>query len=128
MDRSNVLKGFNNHLSEFFDDIERIFPNDIEIQKARVSLNNLKKMNPKIIIGVWKTYISDKYSNEIDKGDIEYFLNKNYSSDLQDSDYNKEILDKIEKMKNSIKLMQDDSKEKSIKYLQNLNKLCNLYH
>ena len=128
MDRSNVLKGFNNHLSEFFDDIERIFPNDIEIQKARVSLNNLKKMNPKIIIGVWKTYISDKYSNEIDKGDIEYFLNKNYSSDLQDSDYNKEILDKIEKMKNSIKLMQDDSKEKTIKYLQNLNKLCNLYH
>ena len=128
MDRSNVLKGFNNHLSEFFDDIERIFPNDIEIQKARVSLNNLKKMNPKIIIGVWKTYISDKYSNEIDEGDIEYFLNKNYSSDLQDSDYNKEILDKIEKMKNSIKLMQDDSKEKTIKYLQNLNKLCNLYH
>ena len=128
MDRSNVLKGFNNHLSEFFDDIERIFPNDIEIQKARVSLNNLKKMNPKIIIGVWKTYISDKYSNEIDKGDIEYFLNKNYSSDLQDSDYIKEILDKIEKMKNSIKLMQDDSKEKTIKYLQNLNKLCNLYH
>ena len=128
MDRSNVLKGFNNHLSEFFDDIERIFPNDIEIQKARVSLNNLKKMNPKIIIGVWKTYISDKYSNEIDKGDIEYFLNKNYSSDLQDSDYIKEILDKIEKMKNSIKLMQDDSKAKTIKYLQNLNKLCNLYH
>ena len=128
MDRSNVLKGFNNHLSEFFDDIERIFPNDIEIQKAHVSLNNLKKMNPKIIIGVWKTYISDKYSNEIDKGDIEYFLNKNYSSDLQDTDYNKEILDKIEKMKNSIKLMHDDSKEKTIKYLQNLNKLCNLYH
>ena len=128
MDRSNILKGFNNHLSEFFDDIERIFPNDIEIQKAHVSLNNLKKMNPKIIIGVWKTYISDKYSNEIDKGDIEYFLNKNYSSDLQDTDYNKEILDKIEKMKNSIKLMHDDSKEKTIKYLQNLNKLCNLYH
>jgi hypothetical protein len=128
MDRSNILKGFNNHLSEFFDDIIHVFPDDVEIKKAHVSLINLKKMNPKIIIGVWKTYISDKYSNEIDKGDIEYFLNKNYSSDLQDTDYNKEILDKIEKMKNSIKLMQDDSKEKTIKYLQNLNKLCNLYH
>ena len=40
----------------------------------------------------------------------------------------KEILDKIERMKNSIRLMSDESKEKTIKYLQNLNKLCKLYY
>ena len=128
MDRSNILKGFNNHLSEFFNDIIRVFPDDIEIKKAHVSLSNLKHMNPKIIIGVWKTYISDNYSQQIENGNIEYFLNKNYSSDLQDNDYNKEILDKIERMKNSIRLMSDESKEKTIKYLQNLNKLCKLYN
>ena len=128
MDRSNILKGFNNHLSEFFDDIIHIFPDDIEIKKAHQSLTNLKKINPKIIINVWKTYISDHYSQQIEEGNIEYFLNKNYTSDLQDSDYNKEILEKIERMKNSIGLMGDDNKEKTIKYLQNLNKLCKLYH
>ena len=85
-------------------------------------------MNPKIIIEVWKAYISDKYSEEIEKGDLTYFLNKNYSEDLEDNDYNKEILDKIEKMKNSIDLMSNENKEKTIKYLQNLNKLCKLYN
>ena len=128
MDRSNILKGFNNHLSEFFDDIITVFPDDIEIKKAHTTLTNLKKINPKIIIQVWKTYISDHYSEQIENGDIEYFLNKNYTSDLKDTDYNKEILDKIEKMKNSIILMNHDDKEKTIKYLQNLNKLCKLYH
>ena len=128
MDRSNILKGFNNHLSEFFDDILIVFPNDLELKKAHTSLNNLKKMNPKIIIEVWKAYISDKYSEEIEKGDLTYFLNKNYSEDLEDNDYNKEILDKIEKMKNSIDLMSNENKEKTIKYLQNLNKLCKLYN
>ena len=128
MDRSNILKGFNNHLSEFFDDILIVFPNDLELKKAHTSLNNLKKMNPKIIIEVWKAYISDKYSEEIEKGDLTYFLNKNYREDLEDNDYNKEILDKIEKMKNSIDLMSNENKEKTIKYLQNLNKLCKLYN
>ena len=109
MDRSNILKGFNNHLSEFFDDILIVFPNDLELKKAHTSLNNLKKMNPKIIIEVWKAYISDKYSEEIEKGDLTYFLNKNYSEDLEDNDYNKEILDKIEKMKNSIDLMSNEN-------------------
>ena len=42
MDRSNILKGFNNHLSEFFDDILIVFPNDLELKKAHTSLNNLK--------------------------------------------------------------------------------------
>ena len=128
MERSNILKGFNNHLSEFFDDIVSIFPNDSDIKTAHMSLTNLKRLNPRIIIEVWKTYISDNYSEQIENGNIEYFLNKNYSSDLKESDYNKEILNKIEKMKNSIRLMSDDNKEKTIKYLQNLNKLCKLYH
>lgn len=128
MDKSNILKGFNNHLSEFFDDILRVFPNDIEIKKAHTSLTTLKMMNPKIIISVWNTYIANNYSDEIENGNLTYFLSKDYSSDLQDSDNNKEILDKIEKMKNSIMLMSDENKEKTIKYLQNLNKLCKLYH
>ena len=127
MDKSTILKGFNRHLSEFFDDVLRVFPNDIEIKKAHSSLTTLQSMNPKIIINVWKTYISNYYSDEIEKGNLEYFLSKDYSSDLQDSDNNKEILDKIEKMKNSIMLMSDENKEKTIKYLQNLNKLCKLY-
>lgn len=127
MDKSSILKGFNNHLSEFFDDIIRVFPDDLEIKKAYISLNNLKKINPKIIISVWKKNISDIYSDQIDNGNIEYFLNKNYSSDFEYDD-NIEILKKIEEMKNSIKFMSDDNKNKTIKYLQNLNKLCKLYH
>ena len=54
MDKTSILKGFNNHLSEFFDDILVVFPDDIEIKKAHVSLSNLKKMNPRIIIEVKK--------------------------------------------------------------------------
>ena len=128
MNKLNLLKGFNSHLDDFFNDIVRVFPNDLEIKTAQVSLSNLMKANPKIIVGIWKTYISNHYTLEIENGNIDFFLNKNYTSDLKDSSNHKEILDKINRMKNSINLMSDEDKQKTIKYLQNLNKLCNLYH
>ena len=128
MEKSDLLKTFNNQLSELFEDIIRIFPNDKEIYLAYTSLTTLKKMNPKLIINVWKKYIMDTYNNEIENGNIDYFLHKNYTDDLKHTEYANEILSKIEKIREPIKSLTDENKTKTIQYIQNLTNLCKFYY
>ena len=127
MEKSQILQAFNNHLIEFFNDIVKIFPDDKEINLACTSLTGIRKMNPKLIISIWKNYINEKYLKEIESGNIDFFINENYESALKDSNSSKEILSKIETLRTPIKLMGDINKKKTIKYVQNLTKLCSMY-
>ena len=77
MNKSELLSGFNNHINEFFDDVVTIFPNDSDIQVAQTSLLTIRKVNPKLIIAIWKEYIMDPYCEEINNGNIDFFINKN---------------------------------------------------
>jgi hypothetical protein len=122
-----LITTFNNHFLEFVDDVQSIFPNDIEIKKAKQALEMLKKANPKMIISIWKRYILNKYNSEIQQGNIEFFLNKDYSRDLNVDDSNK-ILESIERLRGPIKQMGDDNLKKTIKYIQNLTKICEMYY
>ena len=128
MNKIDILTGFNNHIVDFFNDVLTIFPNDTEISVAHSSLIAIRKVNPRLIVTIWKQYISDPYTNQIQCGDINFFINRDYSTDLKDSDKATTILQKIDTLREPIKLMGDDNKKKTIDYIQNLTKLCNLYH
>ena len=88
-------------------------------------------MNPKLLIKVWKKYVVNRYQNEINNNNINYFLNKNYSPDIIKTEYDDEIVNKmmevILRLKKYVNQMDDHNKQKSLKYLQNLIKLSELY-
>ena len=123
---SNLVKVFNDHLIEFLDDVITIFPENTDIQTGRTFIIGIKKINPKKIIKSWKMYINDKYIDEIDKSNMDFFINKDYTQDLQYTTGN------INNIINNIKiLLRETSQEnidKSLKYVQNLCKICNLYY
>ena len=129
---SQVLKGFNDHFMEFVEDIERVFPDDNDISTVKNSFMELRKANPKIIIKVFKKQFMDLYSSEIENGDIDFFINKDYKKDIgnmlgnmADSEY---ILKKIDLLREPVKNMQKSDQENVIKYIQNLSKLCEVYY
>ena len=131
MNKSDILTGFNNHIIDFFSDVLVLFPNDLEIKTAHLSLIGIRKVNPKMIVTVWKNYISDKYKSEIEVGNLVFFINRNYNNDLQDLQdvQNASInLNKIDTLREPIKQMSDVNKQKIINYIQNLTKLCILYY
>lgn len=127
MNNSMLLQGFNNHFEEFVSDVQTVFPDDLDVNTAANLLGTLRKANPKMIIKIWKAYISDTYGAQIEKGDISFFLGKNYGQDLQDLDGSKRVLDAIEKLRAPINAMTQENKDKSMKYIQNLTKLSNMY-
>ena len=128
MNKQEIYKGFNNHFVEFIDDIQSIFPDDKDISTTRESLLLIKKSNPKLIIDVWYKSITLKYNNEINSGNIDFFIDKNYNEDLQlGAQQNNKALEIIEKLRMPIKNMGEENKNKCFKYIQNLSKLSLLY-
>lgn len=123
-----VLKAFNNHFIEFVEDIANYFNDSLEIQTTANALRAMRKANPKLIVSIWYEYIVMKYSNEIEAGDISFFLNKEYGSDLAAMDNKNNVLEAIDKLREPIKSMDSEDQQKSMKYIQNLTKLSKLYY
>ena len=126
-DKSTISKAFNKHLFDFLSDLQGIFPDSKEIEFAKKSFETIKRLNTTAIIKVWYTNVSIPYGEEISNGNIDFFINKDYSADLVDVNKNDEIIKMIEKIRGPIASTSDVNKEHSLKYLQNLNKLSLAY-
>ena len=125
---SSILKAFNKHLVDFINDIISVFPDNRDLKVTKTALQTWKRINPKSILEIWKTCITDKYKVQIEKGDYGFFINKNYKEDISGCDNSSDILTSIEQLRNPISLMSKDNQEKAIKYIQNLTKLSILYY
>ena len=124
---SNILTAFNDHFVEFVSDIQSVFPEDTDILTAKNALLAIRKANPKMIIKIWNTFIVGKYKNEIESGNLDFFVNKDYSNDVANTDNSSKIIESIDRLRAPIKLMSNDNQEKTMKYVQNLTKLASIY-
>tara|TARA_B110001469_G_C9646039_1_gene326550 strand:+ start:1442 stop:1822 length:381 start_codon:yes stop_codon:yes gene_type:complete len=120
-----IQRAFNTHFIEFVDDIGNYFSENMEIQTTATTLRTAKKVNPKLIISVWYDNIVKKYDDKIEKGDISFFVTKEYSDDVSG---NNTILNGIDRIRKPVQEMPTTEQEKAMKYVQNLTKLCKLYY
>jgi hypothetical protein len=127
MSTQNILTAFNDHFVEFISDIQSVFPENADVLTAKNSLMMIRKANPKMIIKIWKSNIVDKYKRQIEDGDISFFVEKDYSGDLSIAEYSDKIMEGIDRLRQPIKDMAPDNRAKTMKYIQNLTKLCILY-
>ena len=123
----SVLTAFNEHFTEFVNDIHRVFPEDNDILFAKNAFSAIRRVNPRMIIKIWNSYIANKYREEIEAGNIDFFIRKDYSQDLANADNSSRITDAIDRLRNPIKSMTETDQAKTMKYIQNLTKLANLY-
>jgi hypothetical protein len=129
MDKSTILQAFNNHFFEFVDDIQNVFPENTDISASKLALSAMRRMNPRLIIKIWHDYVVLKYDDNIQNGDISFFLNKDYSEDLAGlGSYSNTIISKINVLREPIKNMGAENQDKSMKYIKNLNKMAKLYN
>ena len=127
MNKLEILSAFNVHFLDFLQDIERVFPNDVDIKTAINFLQTVKKTNPRLIIVFFKQQINDLYGEYIHKNDLTYFLNKKYDNDII-GDSTKDILNKIDQLREPIRKMDSKNKQHILQYMQDLCKLSVLYN
>jgi len=129
MNKDQVVDTFNKHFMEFIIDIERVFPNDSDILSVRKTLSKSLFIMPKTLIRMFNDYFVAMYSTEIDSGDLTFFIENDYRSK---HGYKKTddvwIIDKIDILREPVRNMSQEDKEKVIQYLKNLKKLSDLYN
>ena len=76
MSKNQVIETFNKHILEFIMDIERVFPNDTDITASRKSLSRTIIMIPKSVIRAFNEHFCMVYSNEIDSGNLDFFIDR----------------------------------------------------
>ena len=117
---------------QLFDDILLIIPNDSDIMAAKVYVSGIKQANPKLIITSWHNSVTLKYKGQIDTGDYDFAINKDYNADITNhceknsSDF-KYFEKMIEKIRDIVKNLNEDNRQKLIKYVQNISNLTTLY-
>ena len=127
-DKSTILKTFNLQFFNFLDDVIKVFPDKDDIIIGKKSFETIKRANPTIIIKIWFTQVYSVYRESIDKGDVEYFIKKDYGQDLQGLANNGEVLRIINTLREPIGEMDDVNKKHTSKYLLILSKLSEVYN
>lgn len=123
---SNLLTVFNDHFAEFVNDIQSVFPDDRDILTAKNAFSAVRKANPKLLVRIWVNYVATPYKDVIEAGDINFFITKDYSSDLAKNDNSDKIMESIDRLRNPVKQMSPENQAKTMKYIQNLCKLSAL--
>ena len=129
MNKNQIIDTFNKHFMDFIIDIERVFPTDTDIMSMRKSLNKSLMFSPKALIRMFNDYFVALYSNEIDNGDLNFFIQNDYRTKhgYKETD-DVWIINKIDILREPVSSMSDEDKSKVIQYLKNLKKLSDLYN
>ena len=135
------MSAFNDHYIEFINDIISVFPNDPDILTAKNAILMIRKANPKMLILMWNEYFVKKYRTQIEAGDIDFFISNDYVGDVLTikgatqcavpsvvTESSDKIIEAIDRLRNPVRLMSSENKEKSMKYIQNLTKLSIIYN
>ena len=125
---SLIIQAYFKHFDEFMEDILRVYPENKRYIKLKMYFDGFKKANPRILIMAWKKCISEPYRKQIEKGDIDFFMEKDYSEDVAWAHKKHRVEDGINEMKNSVQDMSQENIKKAMKYVQNLSKICDLYN
>ena len=128
MDKSNILRAFNEHFSDFMQDVIRVFPNDNNLSACKIALEKIRKANPKLIMVTFTNEFVHKYREQIMNNNLDFFIKKDFSNDLHNTSNASIIIDKINLLREPVSKMNNIDKEKTIQYIQNLTKLSDIYH
>lgn len=128
MNKNQIIDAFNKHLMEFILDVERVFPNDMDIKASRRSISKTIMLMPKAIIRMFYENFVLIYKSEIESGDLTFFIDNDYVSkheaDLKDD---VSLIDKINELREPVRNMTDADKANVVQYLKNLKQLAELY-
>lgn len=126
-DKTTLSRAFNNVFFEFLKDISGLFPENTDIKDAMSGLELMKKANPTSIIKAWQFFVCEPYKEQIAAGDITFFCEKDYRQDLANVSKADEIMKAIQRIRDPLKMLEEENKKITFKYVSDLCKLSSIY-
>jgi hypothetical protein len=117
-----MMRAFVQQFKELMSDLDRVFPEDVDVRSATTGMGALLSANPKMVAKVFNECVGIPYGEAFEKGDLGFFLRKDYSADIQlnNSDY---VLKKIDNLRSPISKLDKKCHDAVLRYFANLTKL-----
>ena len=130
MEKKHIVKAFNEHIIDLYDDLKIIFPKNNDVRAGKTMVETFSKFNRKKMISSWHTYITNKYGEKIDAGDDDFFLQHTFEEECAGytGSSKQENMQWMEDLKKLWKQMNSENRSKTIKYFQNLTTMSRLYY
>jgi hypothetical protein len=126
--QKQIVDIFNTHFGEFLDDIIRVFPLEESIHKAKTYINTITAKDPRMVITIWKCTVVAGYESQVMAGNIDFFINKDYTADLAKfGAASDKLLQTINDLRSKIRDLDEDNKAKTVKYMQNLTNISRMF-
>jgi hypothetical protein len=126
-DKTTILRAFNNLFFEFLGEVQKVIPENGDIKDAITGLELLKKANPTCIVKAWHFFVYEPYKEEIGRGDITFFCEKDYQNYLAYMSNSDEIMKAIQRIRDPIRSMSEDNKKVVLQFVSNLCRLSLVY-
>lgn len=132
VNKSLLVKIFSEQVVELYRDMKMVYPNNTSIKTGLTLVEQIKTFNPKLLISKYKDGVNDEYYEQIVKGDLDFFINKNYEADCLKAGFvgneAKSQAAWLETIKELYKEQGEENKRKIKKYFQNFSKICKMYY
>jgi hypothetical protein len=124
--KEQVIEIFNAQFKELLDDVLRLFPTLPDLVAAKKAVTKVIAITPSTLIKLFRTHVTSQYGDKIAAGDLAYFLEHDYASDLTNmglADESNLLLQKIDALREPIRQMAPQEQQHVLKYMQNLCQL-----
>ena len=130
IDRPTIIRSFNDHFFEFLDDMLKVLPDNKSIKTSLNSFRLLTDVNKAILVKCWHKFVYMKYKDVIEKGNVEFFFEKDYSEDLTKLNNSAKIMEIIDTVRQPAKEICENPKNKAyiVTYIDNLCKLSVIFN
>lgn len=123
-----LIKAFNTHFFQFINEIADVLPECEEIELSKTYLETVKSANPTLLVKIWYQFIYEPYSTEIEKGNMNFFFEKDYAHDVKQMPQSEKILDFVDKViRKSLKQLDDNNLDKCKEHILLLSRISNKY-
>ena len=125
----SAVQFFNNSMDQFLAEMVAILPADENIALAKNAVLAARKANPKLLVKMWRQLVVGPYEDRIVAGDIQFFLDRDYTEDIQklgdDSKLEKAIVI-IQSIKDAIASLSCEQTRGAVAHIQRLTALSKL--
>jgi len=129
--KQTLMRAFNNCFFEFMDDIISVLDDPTTLNTLNIAKKNcelIQSANPNILVRAWYQQLYSRYGSIIDAGDVSFFLEKDYTSDIRQFDYPEHIMKVINTFREPLNNLSDNNKDMAMKHIQMLSTISAKYN
>ena len=123
-ERRLLMGAFVSQFRELCEDLNRVFPEDVDVRGATTAFQTLLTANPKLVLNVYHMHVTLPYQDAFFAGNLAFFLEKDYTDDIRLTNSGA-ILRKIDALRVPIARLSPECHDSVLKYFSNMCKLTN---